>query len=194
MKKAELVYREILFQAVEKKNFALTQSGLSKKLSLSLSIVNSAVKKLESIGALKIQQRSFRILDIKKILYFWASLRNLEKDIIFKARIETSAREIERAMPDVIFTAYTSYKFLFKDTPADYSEVYVYADDDELNEIKKRLKAFKLSESNPNFFVLKKDNLMKLYKNVTLGGLFADLWNLKQWYAKEYLNSLEARI
>ncbi len=94
MKKQEAIYREILYRAIEKKEFSLTQLELSKKLNLSLSIVNSAIKKLNSIGAVKIMQRGFKILDIKKILYFWASIRNLEKDIIFKARIEAPVREI----------------------------------------------------------------------------------------------------
>src|SRR3989344_8114871 len=123
MKKLEAVYREILYKSIETKQFELTQSELSKSLNLSLSIVNSAVKKLESIGSVKIMQRRFKVLDIKKIIYFWASVRSLEKDIIFRARIELPVREIERIMPEVIFTGYTAYKFKFKDVPADYSEV-----------------------------------------------------------------------
>ncbi len=194
MKKTEGVYREILYRSMEKKEFNFTQSELSKKLSLSLSIVNSAVKKLESIGALKIKQRGFNILDIKKILYLWASLRNLEKDVIFKIRVETPIRDIERAMPNIIFTTYTGYKFRFNDVPADYSEVYVYADDRQVDEIKKRISGFKTGEKNPNLFILKKDSLFDLYKQLPISQLFVDFWNLKEWYAKEFINALEKRI
>ena len=59
MKKTELVYREMLYQAIENKNNKLTQSEISKKLGISLSIVNLCVKKLSNIGAIKINQRNF---------------------------------------------------------------------------------------------------------------------------------------
>lgn len=194
MKQVEAVYREILYRAMEKKELQLTQSELSKKLNISLSIINSAVKKLHSIGAIKIQQRSFQVLDIKKLLYFWASIRNLDKDIIFNIRIETPVREIERAMPNVSFTAYTAYKFKFNDVPSDYSEVYAYADEKQLEEIKKRISKLKHSEKNPNLFILKEDSSLKLYDKIPIAQIFVDVWNLKEWYAKEFLNALEERI
>ena len=65
-------------------------------------------------------------------------------------------------MPNVLFTGYTAYKLRFDDVPADYSEVYVYADETELDQIKKRLLFFKISEKNKlnyNFFVLKKEHM-----------------------------------
>lgn len=194
MKRIESVFREVLYQAVERKNFKLTQSELSKKLNTSLSIVNLAVKKLESIGAVKIQQRSFHVLDIKKILYLWASVRNLEKDILFKTRIDAPVREIEKLMPDILFTAYTSYKFRFNDVPADYSEVYLYADEKELETIKKRLSKLKNYQTAPNLFILKKDSSLNLYDRIPLAQIFVDLWNLKEWYAKDFINALEDKI
>lgn len=194
MKKQEEIYRELLYQAIENKKFKLTQSELSKKLHISLSIVNSSIKKLSSIGAIKINQRNFNILDIKKMLYIWASVRNLQKEIIFKTRIELPVREIERAMPNVLFTAYTAYKLKFNDTPADYSEIYAYADEDELETIKKRLSHIKYSEINPNLFILKKDNSMGLYSSIPTAQIFVDLWNLSEWYAKEFINSLNNKI
>lgn len=193
MKKTEAVYREILYRAIEKKEFSLTQSELSKKLGISLSIINSVVKKLNSIGAVKVMQRSFKILDIRKILYLWASLRNLEKDIIFKTRVEMPIRDIEKIMPNITFACYSAYKFRFKDVPSDYSEVYVYADEKELDVIKKRLPQ-RVEGRKSNFFVLKKDSLLKLYKQIPVAQIFIDLWNLKEWYAKEFLNSLERRM
>ena len=194
MKKTESVYREILYGIIEKKETSFTQLGLSKKLNVSLSIVNLAVKKLESLGAVKIMQRSFKILDIKKIIFFWASIRNLWKDVIFKIRVELPVREIERIMPNVIFTAYSAYKLKFKDVPADYSEVYIYADNEEVEKIKKRLVNFKTSEKNPNLFILKKDQALSSCKNIPNAQIFVDLWNLKEWYSKEFINALEKRI
>ncbi len=194
MKNTEIILRELLYRAIEKNEFSLTQSELSKNLNISLSAINLAVKKLTSIGALKPSQRGFKIIDIKKIIYYWASIRNLQEDIIFKTRIEAPVREIERAMPNIIFTAYTAFKLKFNDTPADYSEIYIYADEKELEIIKKRISKFKISELNPNLLVLKKDKILAQYNQIPLSQIFIDLWNIKEWYAREFLNALEVKL
>ena len=190
MKNIEITYREILYQAIEKNNRKLTQAELSRKLGFSLSTVNRAVRKLSDIGAVKIKLRSFDITDIKKILYFWSSIRNLQKDIVYSTRADIPVREIEKLMPDnIVFGGYSAYKYIFKDVPADYSEVYIYADE---NNIKKR---FPESKGVPNIFVLKKDSFINNYgKTTTKGNTFVDLWNLKEWYAKEFIKSMEEKI
>ena len=186
MKRIEEVYREILFQSMEKKNNNLTQSYLASSLKASLSIVNLALKPLKKMNAVKIKQRSFDIIDKKKILYYWASIRNIERDIIYKTRVEKPVKKIESEMPaDIIYAAYSAYKFRFKDVPADYSEVYIYSDD--IKEIEKR---FPKNDNMPNLFVLKMDKNLK----ETLSGIFVELWNLKEWYAKEFLKAMEKRI
>ena len=189
MKKAELVYREMLYQAIEKKNRVLTQAGLARGLNISLSIVNSAVKALEKMGAVAISPRNLKVTDIKKILYYWASIRNLQKDIIYATRVEKPITEIEKSMPDnAIFAAYTAYKFKFNDVPADYSEIYVYGDES----LKGR---FPPNKGVSNLFVLKKDNMIEKYgKTTTAANTFVDIWNLKEWYAKEFLKAMEERL
>lgn len=188
MKQTEFVYREILYQAMEKKNMVLTQAALARTLHVSLSVVNKAVKVLEHMGAVETELRSFHVLDIKKIIYYWASIRNLQKDIIYATRVEKPVREIEKMMPDnAVFTAYSAYKFRFHDIPADYSEVYVYG-------TKELAERFPQSKKVPNLFVLQKEQLIDLYENLTVAQLFVDLWNLKEWYAKEFLKALEERI
>lgn len=189
MKRAELVYREVLFQAIEKKNNILTQADLARRLNISLSIVNSAIKNLERIGAVEIRLRSFHVIDVKKILYYWASIRNLQKDIIYQTRIEKPVIDIEKSMPDnIVFSAYSAYKFLFNDVPADYSEVYVYGDES----LKER---FPENKEVPNLFVLKQDNKITTYgKITTIANTFVDLWNIKEWYAKEFIKSMEKRL
>jgi len=187
MKKIEQIYREILHQSIEEKNRKLTQKYLSKTLNVSLSTVNYALSPLRDMGSIEIKQRNFNIIEPKKILYYWASIRNINNDVIFKTRVNNTITAIEKSMPPkIIFTAYSAYKFIFKETPADYSEIYVYADN--LNEIKRR---FQLSKNHPNLFVLKKDNNLK---KLTLANLFVDLWNLKEWYARDFLKTLEAKI
>lgn len=189
MKKAGLVYREILYNAIEKKNKSLTQAELARALGISLSIINKAVKNLEKMGAVEINPRSLKIIDIKKILYYWASIRDIKKDIIYATRAEMPVTEIEKSMPDnVTFAAYTAYKLMFNDVPADYSEVYVYGDES----IKERFPEVK---GPANLFVLKKDNAIDKYgKITTIANTFADLWNLKEWYAKEFIKAMEEKL
>lgn len=192
MKQIELIYRELLYQAIEKENRITTQLELSKKLLVSLSTVNSAIKKLAKMNAVKIEKMNLKIIDIKKILYYWASIRNIEKDIIYKTRVEMPVKEIEKNMPNIIYGAYTAYKLKFNDVPADYSEVYVYANETELKEIKKR---YLKNYSNPNLFVLRVDSQQKKYpKTCTIGQLFVELWNLKEWYASDFVKALENEI
>lgn len=190
MKKIEFVYLEILYQVLEKKNRRLTQAELARKLQISLSTVSHALKPLKKMGAIEIKKRSFSVLEPKKILYHWASHRCPEKDIVYQTRVEEPVRKIETQMPPrTLFAAYSAYKLKSNEAPADYSEVYVYAEE---KEIKKR---FPYTQKRPNLFVLKKETVLEKYGSLApLGLLFVDLWNLKEWYAKEFLKSLEARI
>ena len=188
MKKIELVYRKILDKAM-KKQFKLTQAELAAALKISLSTVNHALKPLVKMGAIAVARRGFEVIDTKKILYYWCSVRNLEKDILYKTRVDKSVRQIEAEMPQVEFTAYSAYKFKFKDVPADYSEVYVYADEKGFEEIKKRFPASPASKKTPNLFVLKKD-----FEGLTVAQLFVDLWQLREWYAKDFLEALGKKI
>ena len=191
MKKISFVYRELLFQALENGRLSFTQKELSSRLNISLSNVNHALKPLRRMNAIKVNPMNFSIVNVKKILFFWASSRNPSKDLVYSTRAEKPVKEIEKMMPaDVVFTAYSGYKFRFKDTPADYSEVYVYASD--LDEMKKR---FPSAKGISNLFVLQKDCLMESYgKTAAIGQMFADLWNLPEWYARDFLKALEARI
>jgi len=186
MKKIELVYMEILFQCIEKKNRRLTQSWLSKVLEISLSTVSHGLKPLKNMGAIEVKKRSLVVIDPKKVLYYWASQRNIEKDILYCTRVDASVRQIESQMPaGVVFGAYSAFKLKRKTVPADYSEVYVYGSQEEIQE------RFPAVEKTPNLFVLKKEKIMERYGAVAPWGLvFVDLWNLREWYAKEFLTDL----
>lgn len=191
-KKLERVYREISHQSLEKKNNRLTQKGIAKECKLAISTVNYAIKPLEEMGAISKLGKGFKVIDIKKVLLYWANNRNLSKDIIYKT-FYPDLSEAEKLMPSgAVFTAYTAYKIRFRSAPADYSGIYVYAKD--LQEIKKR---FPASKRNPNVFILKLDPLIKkTSKNnsACLGQIFADLWNLKEWYASDFIKEFEERL
>jgi len=183
MKKIELVYNYILEQAMEKKRRSMTQAEIAEALGVSLSTVNAAISHLRKMNAVKVKLRSFDIVDAKKILYYWASIRNVGKDISYATRADMPAGEIEKNMPaGIVYAAYSAYKIKFKDVPADYSEVYVYGDPET---VKKR---FPPSKNRPNLFILSGPGKM------TIANIFVDLWNMKEWYAKDFLAAMEAKI
>lgn len=92
-------------------------------------------------------------------------------------------------MPDtVIFAAYSAFKFRFKKVPADYSEVYIYAE----KEWKER---FPERNGPSNVIFLKKDKILEKYgKMTTIAQTFVDLWNINTWYAQEFVNNLEGLV
>ncbi|MFH1221930.1 MAG: hypothetical protein V1492_02495 [Candidatus Micrarchaeota archaeon] len=192
IKKKEVVYRAILAAALEKKQLSFTQLELSKKFKFSLSTVNNALKPLEAIGAIEKKPRSFAVVDIRKMLSFWSSERRLQRDIIYSTRIDKPVQKIEGEMPAaVVFTAYSGYRLLFNEAPADYGEVYVYADAATLDELKER---FPKKQGPPNLFVLEKDDYMPAAPFAPQPQIYVDLWNLKEWYARDFLDAFERRL
>jgi DNA-binding transcriptional regulator YhcF (GntR family) len=184
MKRIEIVYNLVLEEVLEKGNRKMTQAQLSTTLRISLSIVNAALNHLKKMHAVEVHQRNFIVVDPKKVLYYWASVRNLEKDILYSTRAEMPVGEIEKSMPPAaVYAAYSAYKLRFKDVPADYSEVYVYSDKEEIE------KRFPPSKKRPNLFVLK-----PAAGNMTIANMFVDLWNMKEWYARDFLGALEMKI
>jgi hypothetical protein len=132
--------------------------------------------------------RGFHVIDPKKMLLYWASIRDPSKDIIYQTMVDKPVDEIEKELPPVIFTAYSGFKFRFQAIPADYSEVWVYG---EMGEIKER---FKPSTAKPNLIVLKTDEHFMKFREIPLAQLFVDLWNMNTWYARDFLKKVEAEI
>lgn len=188
MKKIERVYREIVTQALEDGNRDLTQKSLSDRCEISIGNVHYALEPLENMNAVEKKARKFLVLDPKKILLYWASLRNLPKDVVYKTHSDKPLRTIEDEMPPCLFTAYSGYKFRWGEPPADYSEVYVYADAEEIRD------RFTPEEGKANVFVLEVDEHLRKFEEIPLGQVFVDLWNLPSWYAQEFIKSLEERI
>jgi len=188
MLKKEIIWREILYQALEKKQFEFTQKQIAQKFRFSLSTVFNALKIPRASGAIKVSGRFFSIIDTQKFLSIWGTHRNLNKDIIYQTRVDLPIKEIEGELPaDVIPTAYTAYRLKFQDAPADYDKVYIYAKN--LEQIKKR---FPLKKGAPNLIILKTDNFLANYGSLPpLAQIYVDLWNLTEWYARDFLNSLE---
>ncbi len=188
MKKSERVYREILYRVLEKKENFFKQSSLAKICKTSTGNVHKALKPLEKMNSIEKKPMGFYVINPKKILLYWASIRNLEKDIVYQTRVNQRVEEIEKELPPVLFTAYSGYKFRFDSTPSDYSEVWVYG---ERNLIMER---FPPKPGRPNLFILKPDPHLQSFRKVPIAQLFVDLWNLNTWYADEFLKALEKKI
>jgi hypothetical protein len=199
MKKQEIIFRSIACAYMSGKR-KFTQLELSNSLGLSLSVVNGAVRSLEEINAVRVGRRSFEVITLDRLLLYWATKRRLSNDIVYQTRIEEPVKEIEGSMPDeVAFTCYTAYKMLFRDVPADYSEVYVYAAEDSLDRIMSR---FKKKEGPANVIVLSADDDLQrsitekklAHSSVCEAQIFVDLWNLKSWYAKDFIDAIQKRL
>ena len=185
MERKELVYRQLLLKP------ETTQLELSQVLGISLSTVNNAVKPLREMGAVQVGKRKLRVTDTEKLLLYWASVRNLSGEIMYRTRVELPVDEIERSMPpDILFTAFSGYRLRYGDVPADYSEVYVYVSSQELDSIKTR---FPESKKVSNLYVLESDEHLQGLSRDGIAPdcqLFVDLWNLPEWYAREFTKKL----
>lgn len=192
MTKKEIIWREILFQVIENKKTEFTQKELAQKYGFSLSTVFNALKFPRNANAVE-GKRGFRVRDLEKFLYLWATFRKLKKDIIYQTSVTKGVFEIEGEMPpDIIFGAYSAFLRKYKEAPADYDKVYVYCLENEIEEIKKR---FPPQKGYQNLIVLKADPWLKNFGLITPDcQTFVDLWNLPEWYAKDFLNALKEKI
>lgn len=194
MLKIETIWHHILYLAIEKGQFQSTQKGLAHELGYSLSTVNLAIRKIADIGCADVSARFFVLRDVKKLLYFWATHRNLKKDIIYQTYVDEPVLEIEGLIPGgAIFACYTAARMLWKEPPADYSNVYVYFDKTKIDTLITRFPYVK--SDNPNLFVLAMYPKQPEYGvTTTIPQTFADVWNLHDWYAKDFLHEIERRV
>jgi len=192
MTKKEIIWREILFQAIENKKTEFTQKELAQKYGFSLSTVFNALKIPRQVSAVE-GKRGFRVRDIEKFLYLWTTFRKLKKDIIYQTNVSKNVREIEGEMPpNIIFGTFSAFVKKYEEAPADYDKVYIYLKKGDLEELKRR---FPPKKGYLNLIVLEADPWLEKFGKITPDcQAFVDLWNLPEWYAKDFLNSLKDRI
>lgn len=195
MAKKEAIWRFLLNEAIVNKNYKFTQKELAQSFGFSLSTLNNSLRVPRDIGAVKVTGRYFTVEDKEKLLNLWATARAFSKDIIYSTHVEAPVKTIEGQMPSgVLFTAYTGFSQAFQQSPADYDKVYVYADASALAELEKRFPPVK---GYANLFVLKSDLWLKNLSNrgiVPLVQIFVDIWNLGDWYAREFLAALRNKL
>lgn len=194
MKKIETVWHYLLLRALFERVFRHTQQDLSKRFGISLSTVHHALVTPDAIGAIRKESKFFVLSDPIKLLYYWASVRNLKRRIIYKTHVNDSVQNIEGfALPTSIFGGYSAGKMILGEAPADYASVYFYDEKKQLKQIQER---FLPSEQKPaNIYVLEKTRGMESYgQHTTLPLTFVDIWNLPDWYAKDFTRVLEEKI
>lgn len=187
MKKIEMIWRELLWQRLEKGVSRFTQKEIAQKFAFSTSTVSLSLKDLRQMGIVRVTGRFFTLEDPIKLMYHWGSVRNLAKDIIKKVRVDLSVAEIEGlAPPGVIFGGYSAAKKYLEELPADYSQVFLYVDD-----VEKAGERYEYKAGPANLILLKKDQWLVKYGQVTtLAQTFVDLWNTPEWYAREFVEAL----
>lgn len=195
MNKKEITWRYLIHEAITSKRLEFTQKGLALFFKFSLSTINNALKIPRALGAIKVTGRNFIIQDKEKFLYLWATHRALNKQIIYSTHVPESASEMEARVPDgVFFACYSAYAKKFGSVPADYDKVYLYANSDLLPKIIER---FPQQKGYANFFVLKSDPYLESISDngiVPVEQIFADIWNLSDWYAKDFIKELREKL
>lgn len=182
MLKIEYIWRELLDRVIKKRSPDFTITELAKKYTLSTSVVNHALIPLRNLNIVKINKTSSKVIDWERLLFFWATRRNLKKEIIYSTFSPLPVYDREGLMPpEVIPTGYTTFRYLLNKTPADYDHVYFYS-----KKIEKIVMRFPISKRPPNIFILKPDPYLLKTKKLSLAQLFVDLWNLPEWYAKDF--------
>lgn len=195
MLKIEYIYRELLYKTIEQGNPDFTITELASRFKLSTSMVSHALFPLRSLGIVKIGKVKSALIDTERLLFFWATKRLLNKDIIYKTYNPLPVSEREALLPQNVYpTAFSFCRIILKETSADYDHIYYYASC--VTEITKR---FPEDKKHPaNTFILKEDPFLSSYKSIPLAQVFADLWNLPEWYAKDYsqglLNIIKGKI
>lgn len=194
MRKIETIWHHILAEAVTERRFQHTQQALARRFGYSLSTIHHALEVPTELGAIRKSGKAFVLHDAKKLLYYWASVRSLSRDVLYATTTEAPMREIEAlALPGSIYGAYSAAKRLLGEPPADYSKVYFYIAPQELAAFQRRFPP--LARPPANTVALKMPPVMPQYGPVTtLVQTFVDCWNLADWYAREFARALEERI
>lgn len=191
MLKKEIIWRDILYHATEKNIFFFQQKEIAQKFHFSLSTVFNALKTPRKIKAVEITGRGFKVVNPEKLLYLWSTERKLEKDIIYKTFANCQIEKIEGMMPNnIIWGTFSAYKYKFNAAPSDYGKVYVYSSSKQ--QVEKRFPRLK---GQANLFVIKADQYLKNYGGTTpLAQIFVDIWNMSDWYGKEFLEKLKGKM
>ena len=190
MRKIETIYHHLLYSAQKEGVYQHTQQEIANRFSYSLSTINHALTVPEHLGSLRKESKYFMVSDFKKLLYYWASIRNLEKDIFYHTFIDLPVVEIEGLIPPhSVYGCYTAAKQILHDSPADYDKVYFYT---ALSPADIETRFPLNSKRTANVYAIKLLPIMNQYGPfTTIPQTFVDIWNLGDWYAHDFNLALE---
>lgn len=197
MRKIETIWHHILYMAAEKELYKHTQQGLADDFGYSISTVNHALEIPTAMGAIRKAGKFFVLEDFRKLLYYWASVRELDKDVVYMTRSDLSAREIEKlAVPDSILAGYVAAKHILGEPPADYTQVHFYVMEQQLEELKRRFPAIsKIDKHEANVLAFRAPEVMQQYGHITtIIQTFVDIWNFSDWYSRDFISALEKKM
>ena len=195
MKKIETIWHYILHEALTNHRVQHTQQEIARTLGYSLSTVNHALAVPTANGSIRKAGKYFLLADGKKLLYYWASVRSFEADIIYQTTMNQPITELEGLVPpQSIYACYSAARQILMEPPADYDKLYVYLPSIDLATFQNRFPPTKKS-THTNVIVLTQAHNMERYgTSTTLTQTFVDIWNLRDWYAKEFVLALEKKI
>lgn len=194
MKKIETIWHYLLYSALNEHNFKFTQKETADLLHYSLSTVNYAISIPTDIGAIRKESKFFILENFEKLLYYWASVRNLSKDILYSTYLSGEIKDIQGQIPaESILAGYSAATFWLKEPAADYEKIYCYIDKSQINNIQERFPI--MEKKKPNIIFLKKEKSMDKYGSyTTLPQTFVDIWNMPDWYGQDFLKALKIKI
>lgn len=196
MKKIETIWHHLLNETLTHKTYRYTQQELAGRFHYSLSTVHHALKNPVAMGAVRKESKFFVLDDFKKLLYYWASLRSLQRDIVHQAATEKPVLEAEGlAVPGTVFACYSAARHHLGEAPADYAKVYWYAGPKDLGTVQQRFPARPKTKTEASVFVLRRPAVFPCDGHyTTLVHTFVDIWNLQDWYAHDFCKALEEKI
>ncbi len=191
-RKIDRILRETLNRFYTKGERFFNQKGLSKTCGLSLGTINPVITRLEELGALERKPLGFRLIDPKRALLYWAITRELSKDVAYATFVPRAAEKLEAELPrGAILTAYSGFRAKLGRTPADYEQVFVYADADEVRRMFRPTQREKR-----NLFALASDeHLTRMSEGgvAPLVQVYVDLWQLGA-PASRFVEELEREL
>ncbi|MEW6221715.1 MAG: hypothetical protein AB1476_00115 [Candidatus Hadarchaeota archaeon] len=192
MRKIDRLLREILHHFHERGERFFNQKNLAEVCDLSLGTVNPVITRLEQIGAIDRKPLGFRLINPGRAQIYWAVTRELPKDITYATFVPKKVEEIESDLPKgSILTAYSGYKAKIGSVPADYSQVFIYADAAAIRRVHRPT-----PRKKRNLFVLTPDeHLARLSEGgvAPLVQTYVDLWQLGA-PASRFVEELEKRL
>lgn len=196
MKKIETIWHHILHEALLQRRYRQTQQELAATFHYSLSTIHHALIVPTQIGAIRKESKFFVLESFQKLLYYWASLRNLERDIIYQTFIPESVPRLEGlAIPGSIFACYSAARLHLKEAPADYARVYWYIAEKDLERARERFPPRDRKKAEANMIGLRMPPTFPRYgPATTLVQTFVDIWGLRDWYSKDFTRALEEKI